>query len=142
MRKVLLFFFYLALLISCTESKVKISSTSTEVDSGPKATVNKQKFLKSEIISPSFDKELIFGVWGTSIDAPACEYEINEKRLLLCDYDGDGERLYKIFGDSILLDNPTLIFRGRILKLTNDSLIIHWQNNKAPEILLRWPKAK
>ena len=30
-----LFFFCFALLISCTESKVKISSTSTEMDSGP-----------------------------------------------------------------------------------------------------------
>ena len=97
-----------------------------------------QRFKKSEIIAPTFDPNLLFGVWTRSADAPACEFEINKKRLLLCDYDGDGERLYKIKKDSIFLDNPTLIFKGRILSVSKDSLVIHWQENDKPEILLRW----
>ena len=97
-----------------------------------------KRFGKSEIINPKFDPNLIFGVWTFSHDAPACEFEINEKRILLCDYDGDGERFYRIINDSIFLDNPSLIFKGKILNSTNDSLIIHWQQNEKPEILLRW----
>lgn len=97
-----------------------------------------QRFKKSKIVVPTFDPNLLFGVWTLSPDAPACEFEINEKRLLLCDYDGNGERLYKISKDSIFLDNPTLIFKGRILSVSKDSLVIHWQENDKPEILLRW----
>jgi hypothetical protein len=97
-----------------------------------------QRFKKSEVIAPTFDPNLLFGVWTLSADAPACEFEINKKRLLLCDYDGNGERHYKINKDSIFLDNPTLIFKGRILSVSKDSLVIHWQENDKPEILLRW----
>jgi hypothetical protein len=97
-----------------------------------------QRFTKSEIIAPTFDHNLLFGVWAFSDDAPACEFEINKKRLMLCDYDGNGERLYKINKDSIFLDNPNLIFKGRILSVSKDSLVIHWQENDKPEILLRW----
>jgi hypothetical protein len=98
----------------------------------------KRPFNKSEIVNPSFDEKLIFGVWGASLDDPACEFEINKDRFLLCDYDGDGERIYSITGDSIYLKNPTLIFKGKILRVTTDSLVIHWQNNQEPEVLLRW----
>lgn len=97
-----------------------------------------REFTRSQIINPNFEKDLIFGVWGTSLDAPACDFEIDEKRFLLCDYDGDGERMYLIIGDSIFLDNPTLIFKGKILKVNIDSLTIHWQETKSPEVLLRW----
>ncbi|MES2780852.1 MAG: hypothetical protein V4651_13245 [Bacteroidota bacterium] len=96
------------------------------------------RFTKSEISHPKFRNELIFGVWTHSTDAPSCDFEINKRRLLFCDYDGDGERFYKIIGDSIFLDNPTIMFKGKILSVTRDKLIIHWQNNAKPEILLRW----
>lgn len=97
-----------------------------------------KRFGKSEIIKSKFDPNLIFGVWALSYDDPACNFEINKKRILLCDYDGDGERLYRIVYDSIFLDNPSLIFKGKILKSTQDTLVIHWQQNEKSETLLRW----
>ena len=96
------------------------------------------RFGKSQIINSRFDPKLIFGVWTHSHKDPACEFEINEKRLLLCDYDGDGERLYRIENDSLLLDNPWSIFRGKIVSVNKDTMVIHWQENESPEILLKW----
>ena len=135
---------------SCASKDNNSKTTEIEQDTLPATTGHKepeavlddplpnQRFRKSEIVSPTFEPELLFGVWTLSADAPACEFEINRKRLLLCDYDGNGERLYKIKKDSIFLDNPTLIFKGRILSVSKDSLVIHWQENDKPEILLRW----
>ena len=135
---------------SCGSGVDKSKTVEIKQDSLPATTFLKEseetseeslpnrRFKKSEIIEPTFDPELLFGVWTISYEAPACEFEISKKRLLLCDYDGDGERLYKIKKDSIFLDNPTLIFKGRILSVSKDSLVIHWQENDKPEILLRW----
>ena len=129
--------------ISCAQRKEQVDvnkrNESIHVLDSPDVThVEKRDFSKSEISDPSFDKELLFGVWGASLEDPACEFEINEKRLLLCDYDGDGERIYLITGDSIFLNNPMLVFKGKILKITRDSLVIHWQENEEAQVLLRW----
>lgn len=97
-----------------------------------------KRFKKSEIISCSFKKEALFGVWTTSHDNPACDFELSAKKFLLCDYDGDGSRLYKIEKDTLYLDNPFVLFKGLILKATGDTLVIHWQENENPETLLRW----
>lgn len=151
MRQILIHLTVLTLFLSsCGSRDGKSKTIEIKQDTLPVTTLAKesaeqveeplpnQRFGKSEIIAPTFDPKLLFGVWTLSDDAPACEFEINKKRLLLCDYDGDGERLYKINKDSIFLDNPTLIFKGRILSVSKDSLVIHWQENDKPEILLRW----
>jgi hypothetical protein len=144
MKKWVPVFSCLIILVSCNQNEKPISkpSTTDSITSNRIVPSTKQKFIKSEIINPDFDTALIFGIWGTSLTAPACEFEITANHLLLCDYDGDGQRFYKIIGDSILLDNPTLVFKGKILRVTKDSLILHWQNNDKPEVLLKWPKRK
>lgn len=96
-----------------------------------------KRFGKSVIINSAFDTSLIFGVWTKSYDDPACDFELDARRFLICDYDGDGERLYKIIGDSIFLDNPYNIFRGKILNAVGGSLVIHWQNNEYADSLFR-----
>lgn len=96
-----------------------------------------QRFGKSEIINPKFPRDLLFGIWAEK-DSPACDFTIDEKVFFLCDMEGDSDRLYLINGDSIFLDNPTLIFKGKIINVTKDSLIIHWQQNENPQVLLRW----
>ena len=97
-----------------------------------------KRFKKSEIISCSFKKEALFGIWTTSNDNPACDFDLNAKEFFLCDYDGDGSRLYKIVKDTLFLDNPYVLFKGLILKATGDTLVIQWQENENPETLLRW----
>ncbi|THU34874.1 hypothetical protein FAM09_23050 [Niastella caeni] len=101
-------------------------------------TLPNKRFKRSEIVSCSFKKEALFGTWTTSYENPACDFKIDEKEYFLCDYDGDGSRLYKIVKDTLFLDNPYLIFKGLILKATGDTLVIHWQENEEPEKLLRW----
>jgi hypothetical protein len=130
---------FITLLFSCKPNRKQqdVAPSKNSVDTSKTASIPTQQISSSTISNPAFDKNLLFGIWGVS-NAPACEFEINEKRLLLCDHDGDGERFYKITGDSILLHNPSLTFRGKILKLTKDSLVVHWQNNKEPERLTRW----
>ena len=97
-----------------------------------------KRFKKSEIISSSFKKEALFGIWTTSNDNPACDFTLSEKEFFFCDYDGDGSRFYKIVKDTIFLDNPYLIFKGLILKATGDTLQIQWQENENPQTLIRW----
>ena len=143
MNKMIILWVIALMITACDGRKIQVDETlKTDsipaFDSLPENDYVKREFIKSEIIDPAFDKELIFGVWGTSLDAPACDFEIDKDRYLICDYDGDGERIYLITGDSIFLKNPTLIFKGKILKVNKDSLIIHWQENKEPEVLLRW----
>lgn len=131
------------LLSSCSET----NTHSTEnIDSTPKqqshwdtkGTLPNRRFGKSSIIHPKFDPQLIFGSWETTDGDPGGCCEINEKRYLLCDYDeGDPKRLYRIESDSIFLDNPYLIFKGKILKATGDTLIIHWQENKNPKVFIK-----
>jgi hypothetical protein len=97
-----------------------------------------QRFGKSAIINSKFDTKLLFGIWVKSNDDPACDFQWNEKVFSFCDYDGNPDRLYKVNGDSLFLDNPYLIFKGRIINATKDTLIIHWQENEKPETFVRW----
>jgi hypothetical protein len=120
------------------ETRESVESENQAAELSENNLLPNTRFGKSEIINSKFDPKLIFGVWTLSYDDPACNFEINEKSLLLCVYDGDGERLYRIIGDSIYLDNPALIFKGKILNAIKDTLIIHWQQNDTPETLLRW----
>jgi|JI7StandDraft_1071085.scaffolds.fasta_scaffold98114_2 hypothetical protein len=144
-----LLFVFLQVLLSCNKINSKSKNLFSNQVLQSKDTVVKdlnnsdsllpnRRFGKSEIINPKFEKKLILGVWTKSYEDPSCVFEINENSLLLCDYDGDGERLYKIIGDSIFLDNPHTIFQGRIIDATGNKLIIHWQENESPETLLRW----
>lgn len=133
-------FLFICLSLSCNEERnvlFKQKASSVKDEQADKSLPN-QHFGKSEIVKPNFDPQLLFGIWADKKDASSCNFEINKTRVLYCDYDGNGERLYKINEDSIFLDNPTLIFAGKIIRLTKDSLVIHWQNNKKPERLVRW----
>jgi len=130
-----LFSFFTIGFFSCKEKPLKqvVHSTLNLNDSLPN-----KRFGKSEIINSKFNPKLFFGIWTLSYDDPACDFEMDEKVLSFCDYDGESDRLYKIIVDSVFLDNPFLIFKGKIVKATGDSLIIHWQENKTPETYLRW----
>ncbi len=51
-----------------------------DVDNGNDSLPN-MRYKKSEIISTTFKKEALFGVWTTSHENPACDFEIDEKEI-------------------------------------------------------------
>ncbi|MBC7384038.1 MAG: hypothetical protein H7296_13800 [Bacteroidia bacterium] len=130
----------ICLFLSCNDERnlsFKQQASYIKNEQADKSMPNRH-FGTSKITKPNFDTHLLFGIWADKTDASSCNFEINADHMLYCDYDGNGERLYTINGDSIFLDNPTLIFKGKILSVTKDSLVIHWQNNKTAERLVRW----
>lgn len=137
-HKILLLSFVVfgVLFYSCKNNQTQLDNFESKLNL--KDSLPNKRFSKSEIINSKFNTKFIFGTWTLSYNEPACSFQINEKCFSFCDYDGNGERLYKIIVDSIFLDNPYLIFKGKILQATGDTLIIHWQNNQIPETLLRW----
>jgi hypothetical protein len=152
MKTITLAFFCTLIVYSCTDKPKQNDIGNNSVDTpavGKKIFIKgdaenyndslpNKRFKKSEIVSCSFKKEALFGIWTTSNDNPACEFDLKEKEFYLCDYDGDGSRLYKIEKDTLFLDNPYVLFKGLIVKATGDTLVIHWQENEEPQTLVRW----
>jgi hypothetical protein len=133
---------YLILLItglnyqSCKNKNIQPDEGSSSVPTNK--TVFDGRIIKSEIVSATFDQELLYGIWTVSNTDPTCAFEITEKIFLYCDYDGNGERQYKVYKDSIYLYDSTLIYRGSIISVSKDSLVIKWEDRESPDILLRW----
>lgn len=137
----------MAILVACQQSSVKQPVKDTVVVAAPVDTVTykpdprevpfERKFSSSSFSSSIFKADSIYGVWTLSNDYPHCGFEINAKRFLYCDYDGNGERFFKIVEDSIFLDGEEL-YKGHIIKADSDTLIIQWDDGEEDNVNIRW----
>ncbi|KAA2239560.1 hypothetical protein F0L74_25520 [Chitinophaga agrisoli] len=123
------------------DSAVTMQDAVTDTDSlmaARYAPVSK-RFKSSEIINSAFPTAHILGTWTHSLDEPGCDFLINAQAFMYCDYDGNGERLYRIEADSIFLDEAATIRKGRILIASGDTLAIRWDELRdMPDTLIRW----
>jgi len=98
-----------------------------------------KRFNLSEIVNPLFPKNQILGTWTTSQENPSCDFLITERSFIYCDYDGNGERLYRIVKDSIYLDEAEGIRKGRILNASGDTLVLRWDEYADVDLtFIRW----
>ena len=83
-----------------------------------------RNFKKSEIINFPYDRTLLFGSWAHSKNQPTCDFFIDEKYSSFCWDSKGGSGVYKIINDSIYINIDKKISKGRIRKVTQDTLVM------------------
>lgn len=95
-----------------------------------KNSFNKGKIeVSSKIINSKFDINLLFGIWTYDPKGPHADFHLSRKSFYVVDYDGNGEMPYLIHKDSIKVFYNDFTSVGIITYVTNDSLIIDWDNS-------------
>jgi len=94
----------------------------------------------SNITNFKFSKDELFKSWveNPSEDTPNTTFVIDEKSFYVADYDGDGSMPYQINNDSLIVYFNDFIKRAKIIELTNDKLIIHWNGAEKPTRYYEW----
>lgn len=103
-------------------------------------SIPNSRFLKSEIINSKFPvKSLLDNIWklshtDTETFFTETYYVIRNNPDNLVSF--RHERLYKIIEDSIFIDTPFSIQRGKISRVSCDTLIIQWQKKEKSDTLI------
>jgi hypothetical protein len=105
---------------------ITISEKNTDLEE----TENIQRPKKSKILSSKYSLDKIFAVWTLDPNGPHADFELSEKSFFVVDYDGDGDMPYILNEDTITVYYNDFITRGVIKKVTDESLIISWDNNE------------
>ena len=93
---------------------------------------------KSKFLNLTVDTSLLFNIWTSDPNGPHADFRIRSKDFYIVDYDGDGSMPYIIKNDSIRIHYDDYIEEGRILKVTHDSLTIHWKDAQLPSNYVKW----
>lgn len=101
---------------------------------------NIKRPLSSRIKNFKFAKNELFKSWveNPSIDTPNTTFVIDGKCFYVADYDGDGSMPYDINNDSLIVYFNDFIKRGKIIELSKNNLIIHWNGAKKPTRYYEW----
>ena len=113
-----------------------ISKEPSGIDSRNTKNTN-DKPTKSSIVNSKFAENNLFGIWTVDLKGPHADFELNKDFYYIVDYDGNGDMLYTIKDDSIVVFLKDLITKGQINKAQNDTLQISWDNEKST-IYFRW----
>ncbi len=102
-------------------------------------SIPNNRFIKSEIINSKFPvKSLLDNIWKLS-QTDTETFFTEESYIIRNNPDNlesfRHERLYKIIEDSIYIDTPFSIQRGKIIRASCDTLVIHWRQNNKPDTL-------
>ena len=92
----------------------------------------------TQIINPSIDTSMLFKIWTLDPDGPHADFRITKKEFYVVDYDGDGSMPYILNGDSLTIYYNDFIQKGKVLKVTKDSLIIIWNDVDGPTGFIEW----
>lgn len=93
---------------------------------------------KSKFLNITVDTSLLFNIWTTDPNGPHADFWIRSKDFYIVDYDGDGSMPYNLKNDSIIIHYEDYIEEGKILKVTRDSLTIHWKDSPSPSNYVKW----
>ncbi len=93
--------------------------------------------LNSRIINPLFPPEKLFGIWAIDLSAPHADFWLDEDAFYLAEADEEGNRPYIIDEDSIKIYYKNFTARGKIVRATGDTLVLHF-NEGEESCYLRW----
>jgi hypothetical protein len=93
---------------------------------------------KSQIINSSVDTSMLFKIWTIDPNGPHADFWIRRKDFYIVDYDGDGSIPYILENETIRVYYEDFITEGKILLLTQDSLIIYWKDMNVPQAYIEW----
>jgi hypothetical protein len=90
------------------------------------------------IINPSIDTSKFFRIWTLDPDGPHADFRITKNEFYVVDYDGDGSMPYILDKDSLTIYYNDFIQKGRVLKVTKDSLKIMWDDADESTAYIEW----
>jgi hypothetical protein len=128
---------YIVTLDSISLNKRKNSLNKT--DHNVSDSLPNRRFGKSEIINSMFPIKALLDVWTSS--NTSTEIFLTEEYFVIREDSPDKsesldhKNLYKIIEDSIFIDTPFSIQRGKIIRASCDTLVIHWRQNNKPDTL-------
>lgn len=90
------------------------------------------------IVNPTIDTAQLFRIWTLDPDGPHADFRIQKEHFYVVDYDGDGRMPYIFKKDSLTIYYNDFIQKGRVLKVTKDTLIIKWDDADEPTSYIEW----
>ena len=102
------------------------------------ANIENIKRAETQIVNPTVDTSQLFRIWTLDPDGPHADFWIKKEHFYIVDYDGDGKMPYLLNKDSLTIYYNDFIQKGRILKVTNDSLTIKWDDGDDLTNYIEW----
>jgi hypothetical protein len=93
---------------------------------------------KSEILNPSFDTSLLFGIWAQDTTGPHADFWLKSSEFYVVDYDGNGSMPYIIKKDSLTVYYNDFKMTGQIIQVGLDSMTISWNETDRPTTYYKW----
>jgi hypothetical protein len=90
------------------------------------------------IVDPTIDTAQLFRIWTLNPVGPHADFWIKREHFYVVDYDGNGGMPYILKGDSITIFYNDFIEKGRIVKITKDSLTVWWDGIDQPTGYIEW----
>jgi hypothetical protein len=109
-----------------------ISEYNTDLDK------NIERPEKSEIFNTKLDTTELFKIWTLDPDGPHADFWFKRTEFYVVDYDGDGAMPYILKGDSLTIFYNDFIQKGKIIKIDNVTLKIHWNDSENPTEYVEW----
>jgi len=102
------------------------------------ADIENIKRPETQIVNPSVDTSNLFRIWTLDPDGPHADFWIKKEHFYIVDYDGDGRMPYLLNKDSLTIYYNDFVQKGRVLKVTKDSLTIKWDDADEPTGYIEW----
>ena len=112
--------------------------TVSEYNTDIASNENIERPTKSQIINSAIDTTLLFGIWTLDPNGPHADFWLTVEDFYVVDYDGDGSMPYLLIKDSIEIFYNDFKQKGKIEKVTSDSLTIHWEAAALPTTYTKW----
>ena len=114
--------------------------TVSEYNADIAETRNVKRPERTQITSPTIDTTQLFAIWTLDPNGPHADFLINKDHFYVVDYDGDGSMPYMLNGDSLTIYYNDFVQKGRIIKASNDSLLILWDGIDEQTNYVKWPR--
>jgi hypothetical protein len=126
------FLFCVLLFLQCNHQDKRNDSSKVQ---GTQAVA--EESIKSSITDPVYPDNCILGIWAIDPNGPHADFKLDKQYYFIVDNEGNGNMLYSIKRDSIVVHFPDFSTRGKILIARNDTLSVAWDNQE-PITYVRW----
>ena len=93
---------------------------------------------KTIINNLTVDTTHLFKIWTLEPNGPHADFWFKRTEFYVVDYDGNGAMPYRLDGDSLIIYYNDFVQKGRIISVSKDTLIIHWNDSETPTVYVEW----
>lgn len=123
-------------LVSVPIGRLTYNSGSSSISIESTDTVKFWRPKKTKIINPTVSLDKLFHAWVMDVNDPHAAFDLTRESLYVVDSDGNGNMPYVLKGDSLIVYYEDEVQRSKIIRLTEDSMILAFNDYELAYV--RW----